>query len=442
MKFTSLNSLPALGLLSALALSVPQGASAQTRYTLTDLGPSGNPFSQATFLNNSGLVTGLDTAPDGTQHAIAWYWGTMTDISQPGLGGPNSAAGGVNKFGQIIGIAETAAKDPNNENFCGYGTGKQCLTFLWDFGVMTPLPTLGGTNSNYGGINNLGEVAGIAETNQPTNCATGVAANGSGPQVLNFEAVVWGPAPSQIRELSPLPGDTVGMAIDINDAGQAVGASGSCANTVVPGFAAAPHAVLWERDGTAHSLPSLGGLAPDLTVLGAGTFGCAINNAGIVAGQATLSDNKTWHPVLWEDGIVSDLGVLKGDLVGIAAGINNRGEVVGASVSAPGPATGNPRAYVWRNGVMTDLNTLVPADSPLYLLTAFAINDSGEIVGFGVTDGGDLHGFLATPCSASSAACSTASATSVTGGERPTNRRAILSENARKQLLQSGLRGR
>lgn len=366
----------------------------------------------------------------------------MTDISQPGLGGPNSGAGGVNKFGQIIGSAETAANDPNNENFCGYGTGKQCLTFLWDFGVMTPLPTLGGTNSNYGGINNLGEVAGIAETNQRTGCASGVAANGTGPQVLNFEAVVWGPAPSQIRELSPLPGDTVGMANGINDAGQAVGASGTCANTVIPGFAAAPHAVLWESDGTPHKLPSLGGSDPDTTVLGAGNVGFVINNSGIVAGQATLSDNKTFHPVLWEDGIVSDLGVLKGDLVGAALGLNNRGEVVGASVSAPGPATGNPRAYVWRNGVMTDLNTLVPADSPLYLLTASAINDSGEIVGFGVTDDGELHGFLATPCSASSGACGSASATSVTGAETLKKRKVVLSEDARNALLRSGLRVR
>ncbi len=33
---------------------------------------------------------------------------------------------------------------------------------------------------------------------------------------------------------------------------------------------------------------------------------------------------------------------------------------------------------------MTDLNTLVPADSPLYLLFADSVNSSGEIAGFGV----------------------------------------------------------
>ena len=434
MRLTSRCSFSALGLFPALVLSFSAGA--QTRYTVTDLGPAGNPFSQATGLNNSGLVTGLDTASDGTQHAVVWYWGTFTDISQPGLGGPNSASGGVNKFGQVIGVAETAARDPNNENFCGYGTGLQCVTFLWDFGAMTPLPTLGGTNSTYGGINSLGEVAGVAETSHPTGCRVTAAANGTGPQVLDFEPVVWGPAAGQIRQLSTLPGDTVGFAMGINDEGQVVGGTGTCANTVIPGFAAAPHAVLWDGDGTPHALPSLGGNAPDTSVLGAGNFAGAINSNGVAAGQATLSDNQTFHPVIWQDGIISDLGVLSGDLVGSATAINNRGEVVGASVSAPGPAGGNLRAFVWRDGVMTDLNTLVPPGS-LYLLTAFGVNDSGEIVGFGATSDGDMHAFLASPCHGTSGSCgsSTLTATTSSGPRRPT-----LSSRAREMLLQSGLR--
>jgi len=412
---------------------------AQTRYSITDLGPASSPFSQATGLNNTGLVTGVAASANGFQHAVAWYWGVMTDISRPGLGGLNSAGGGVNQFGQIMGLAETSSRDPYNENFCGFGTSSQCLTFLWDFGTMTPLPTLGGTNSNYGAINNLGEIAGIAETNRrDPNCRPGPAVNGTGPQVLDFEAVVWGPQAGQIRALSPLPGDTVGMGIGINDAGQVVGASGTCANTVLPGFTAAPHAVLWEKDGTVRSLPGLGGSAPDVTVLGAGSFGCSINNRGVIAGQSTLSDNKTWHPVLWHDGLIADLGVLPGDAVGIAAGINDRGDVVGASVSAPGPATGNPRAYLWRNGVMTDLNSLIPADSPLYLLTAFAINNSGEIAGFGVTDAGDLHGFVAKPCHGESEGCKSSGATS---NRAEAKLRTPLSEGARKALLQLGLRG-
>lgn len=436
MRFTSLISKPALSVISVLALSSQLGAQSQPRYSLTDLGPAGNPFSQAVWLNDYGLATGLDTASDGTQHAVAWYWGTLTDISRPGLGGPNSGAGAVNKYGQIIGSAETSTKDLNNENFCGYGTGRQCVAFLWDFDTMTALPSLGGTNSTWGAINDLGEIAGIAENgHHDTTCPSKPAVNGTGPLYYDFEAVVWGPSPGQIRELSPLPGDTVGMAIGINDAGEVVGGSGTCANSVLPGFYSTPHAVLWDKDGTVHSLPNLGGSAPDTTILGPGNVADAINNHGIIAGLATLPGNTVFHPVLWQDGLISDLGVLPGDLVGAALGLNDGGEVVGASISAPGPATGNPRAFVWRNGAMMDLNTLVPADSPLYLLTAFWVNDSGDIVGFGATADGEIHGFLATPCRAGTCRSDSAAA----GSEKP---KAGLSESARKALLRSGFRGR
>jgi len=434
MKFTFLLSVPALSVMT-LAISVPLAAQPQARYTLTDLGAVGDPFSQATALNNYGLVTGVNTAADGSLHAVAWFWGTMTDISKPGLGGANSSAGAVNKFGQIAGIAETSAVDPNNENFCGFGSGHQCVAFLWDFETMTALPGLGGTNSESGWINNLGEVAGIAETAvRDKNCPTQPAANGTGPYVLDFEPVVWGPSPGELRKLPLLPADTVGMAFGINDAGQVVGVSGTCANSYLPGFAAGPHAVLWDQDGTVHLLPNLGGSNPDPAVLAVGNVAFEINNNGVIAGQSALSDNTTFHPALWQDGIVADLGVLPGDKVGAALDLNNRGEVVGASIAAPGPPNGNARAWLWRDGVMTDLNTLVPENSPLYLLTAFAINDSGEIVGFGATPSGDIHGFLATPCGNSCGSAADA-------GSPWATRRPALSDNARKFLLRRGLRG-
>ena len=46
---------------------------------------------------------------------------------------------------------------------------------------------------------------------------------------------------------------------------------------------------------------------------------------------------------------------------------------------------------------MTDLNTLVAAPSPLYLLTGCSINSRGEITGLGVTNTGEIHTYLATP---------------------------------------------
>jgi len=422
-------SMPVLGLLSTLAAQ-------PSRYTITDLGPSGNPFTQASGLDDFGLITGVATAADGSQHAVLWLNGVMTDIGKPGLGGPNSGGGVVNAFGQVIGGAETSVKDPNNENFCGYSTGLQCLAFVWRNGAgMTALPTLGGTNAAWGGINNVGQVAGYAEnSHKDTACPGTVAVNGTGPQFFDFEAVIWGPKAGQIQQLSPLPGDTVAMASGINDHGEVVGTSGTCANTVVGGFAEGPHAVLWESNGSVHDLGNLGGTV-NTDLLAAGTVAWVINNRGVVTGQSVLAGNKTFHPFLWskETGML-DLGVLPGDLVGAGLSINNSNQVVGASVSAPGPATGNPRAYLWEQGVMTDLNTLIPADSPLYLLTAFDINDAGAIVGFGVTEAGDIHGFLATP------------ATSGGGGallSKGPARPAALSEDARKIVLRGlGMRGR
>ena len=61
----------------------------------------------------------------------------------------------------------------------------------------------------------------------------------------------------------------------------------------------------------------------------------------------------------------------------------------------PGPL-GSGRAFLYQNGVMTDLNTLIPAESPWYLQNAASINEAGEIAGYG-TINGETHAFLAKP---------------------------------------------
>jgi probable HAF family extracellular repeat protein len=217
-----------------------------------------------------------------------------------------------------------------------------------------------------------------------------VSVSGTGPQVLNFQAVVWGPAAGQIRTLGPLAGDTVGMAVGINDKGQAVGATGTCANTALPPLAYGPHAVLWEADGTPRNLGNLGSTALNVAL--------SVNNRGQVAGVSSLYPDSSpfggSHAFLWTSHAgMRDLGTLPGDVQSMGQGINDSEQVVGVSFDPHG----NPRPFLWQNGEMRDLNELVVGGAHLYLLFGPTINASGEIVGFGVTQGGDVHAFLATP---------------------------------------------
>lgn len=68
-------------------------------------------------------------------------------------------------------------------------------------------------------------------------------------QVLDFEAVIWGPGQNQIQELPPLSGDSVAMATETNDQGQSSGASALC-SVFTTGIV---HLVIW-RNGSATDL--------------------------------------------------------------------------------------------------------------------------------------------------------------------------------------------
>jgi probable HAF family extracellular repeat protein len=324
-------------------------------------------------------------------HAILWQYGQMIDLGASTLGGPNSFGVGVNSAGVVGGEAETA--DADSENFCAFQSGLRCVPTLWQDGLAVQLPTLGGPNGAVSTVNNAGVAVGVAQTGlQDSSCIA--------PVAHRFEAVVWGRTPGDVRVLRPLPGDTVSAALWINDRGQAVGTSGSCSNTVSSGALVGPHAVLWDSDGTPIDLGSLGGTV-DITKFAFGNSGNFINNKGAVVGSSVLADNSAFHAFLWtQDSGMKDLGILSGDVSSGGLAVNNRNEAVGAS----NDSNGGQRAFLWRNGLMSDLNTLVSEDAPLYLLVAFGINDRGEIVGLGATEEGDVHAYLATPSTTLSAA--------------------------------------
>lgn len=390
MKSTLPISFAALSVFAALGL--PYQLSAQTqapRYTVIDLGTFGGPGASAYGVNQEGRAAGAASLPNGDQHAfLTGIGGTKFDLGT--LGGPNSAANGINAGAALAIESETAAKDPFGNDFCAFGTNRICLPAVWN-GTLTALPTLGGNNGAALAINNQGLISGFAETSVKDSACPA-------PQTLQYQAVVWGPNPGQVQALPPLSGDTVGFTFAAaNGRGQVVGSSGTCDNTPLFPFPAGPHPVLWDN-GKAISLGNLGGAN-----LGVGV---GINDAGVIVGGSDLPSELPGFPfvqvhcTLWSGSGMEDLGAVEKDFSSLPTWINNRNQVVGASCDDQG----NCRGFLWQNHQMVDLNSLIPADSPLYLVFPESINDAGQIVGMAVnTSTGDSRAFLATPTRATAA---------------------------------------
>jgi probable HAF family extracellular repeat protein len=376
-----------VGILAGAAYYAQTAAPQTTpRYAVTDLGALGGTFSISYGINNAGRVAGAaNVHGDKNQHPFfTGIGGTKYDLGT--LGGPNAQASAPNGANDIPIVSEIATPDPLGQDFCGFGTHLICIAGLWN-GAMSPLPTLGGNNAMAFAMNNRGQIIGVSENRvHDPACPS--------PQVLGYQAALWGPNVGTVQALPGLAGDTVGFALGINDLGQVVGSSGTCANTGVTavGLLYGPHAVLWDN-----------GSAIDLGSLGGKTMGkaCSINNRGEVTGFSSLPGDKTVHPFLWtkETGM-QDLGGLGADTLGDSAGLNNATQVVGGSCDN----AGNCRAFLWEKNLLSDLNDLIAADSPMYLVYALGINDAGEIVGFAVQKKtGDIHAYLATPIRGASA---------------------------------------
>lgn len=355
----------AVTLLAVVVLAIPAGLAGQTQpqtkkqphYTVINLGSFGG--TNCCFVitnNNRGWVDGTSNlAGDQNFHPFLWRDGQMTDLGT--LGGPNSSVGSMNERGDVtVGGSDTGTPDPLGEDACGFGTFQTCLSFVWNNGNRTMVPLLGGNNANVAGINNRRRVAAVSETATPD--PTCVA-----PQVLGRETFIWELGEGEIRTLPPFPGDSATTPFDLNDHDEVIGVSGTCGNQLED-FSGAAHALLWKQ-GQPIDLGNLGG-TPVVP------FG--INNRGEVAGASFLQGNTTYHAFFWNaQGGMQDLGTLPGDFSSVSGNINDEGQVPIESCDA----SGNCRAAIWQDGVMTDLNTLICPNSSLYLVLANFINSRG-----------------------------------------------------------------
>jgi probable HAF family extracellular repeat protein len=415
----------------------------QPRYNVVDIGMAGGPNSLSggefiqtlhstggvaicsetavpnpNFPNSSPLLSPLSPDPL-VVHTSQWQKGGLADLGAlPGIN--SSCPDWISGNGLIVGPSENGTIDPL--------TGWPAIeAVLWRDGQVINLGTLGGNESYPISVNNRGQVAGAASNAILDPLALDFFPL-SGTQTRPF---LW--QNGVMQDLGTLGGPDA-FAVIVNNRGQVLGVSLVSPNSFEQ------HGFLWEN-GRMHDIPDTFG--------GTDVNPFYLNNQGQAVGNATLPGDQTYHPFLWQDGILMDLGTLGGNN-GYAIWVNEIGEVVGTAdvpgsqhrdaflwkdgiitdlgnfglsslgfnINSKGQVVGHsrlsdgtPHAFLWENGgPMMDLNTLIPP-TDLLLVDAFDINDRGEIAGEALLPNGDIHGVLLVPCGKGEAGCNRATHT-------------------------------
>jgi probable HAF family extracellular repeat protein len=142
-----------------------------------------------------------------------------------------------------------------------------------------------------------------------------------------------------------------------------------------------------------------------------------INNRGEVVGSAENSTFDSscsgpsvspqmfqFKPVIWKKGKIRELPTFSDDPDGVAFGINDKGQVVGASGSCTSFNVGSTltnllglHALLWEDGTATDLGNLGGTNPPAPGHNANAISNRGQVVGDSfLADNATFHAFLWT----------------------------------------------
>jgi len=285
---------------------------------------------------------------------------------------PPPAAQILTNSGIFVGAAETKLPDPFKPN-----------CFKTDCLVEEGLLNFAGSSIDIGSLRHGYSAVPIAVND--FGVAVGFSQNGEiDPLTGNPElkAAIW--KDGRVIDPGTLGGNGA-SANAINDRGQIFGGA---LNTIpdadsslpffVPG-ATQVHAVLWEH-GVIRDLGTLGGT--DSVVYQANESGQAMGISFTDKVRHASKGLPTTHPFLWEHGEMHDVGSL-GGTYSEGDGLNNRGEVVGFSL-LDGDVVEHP--FWWKRGILTDLGTLGGENG-----AAWAINDLSHIAGRADLPGSQSH---------------------------------------------------
>jgi probable HAF family extracellular repeat protein len=164
-----------------------------------------------------------------------------------------------------------------------------------------------------------------------------------------------------------------------------------------------------------HAFRWQNGAVTDLGVIPGGSCSkaFAVNRSGEIVGisENGLLDSITYYEhdtraVRWKNGEIQDLGSFGGNQ-NAANGINKRGQVVGFSLNTTpdqfsiidgnlGAYDGTQtRAFLWQDGRMQDLGTLGNDAGPDAI--ALFINERGQVAGYSYTSSNPVHGLGVPP---------------------------------------------
>jgi probable HAF family extracellular repeat protein len=289
------------------------------------------------------------------------------------LGGPYSFAYNLNNAGVVSGGA--AGPTQNGDPSQSVNNAPQ-TAFIWAHGKAHDLGTLGGPDSAAAAANLVHQVAVDSETKSLSRAGEDVCGFGT-----NLQCLAGTKKDGRLSPLPLLPDGNNSYALDMNDRGQIVGFADTgeydldCASARTAGYRF--QSVLWEPDGTIRQLAKLDG---DTVA-----FAFGINNKGQIVGASGVCPNLTpppypspGHAVLWNhDGTVTNLGALASGAA-VASAINEHGDVSGTSPDSGGL----PQAFLWT----PETHKLVQLQLPNGFVGAInpcckTINDKREIVG-------------------------------------------------------------